>query len=210
MQQPEHGEIELVNTSRVSTLEAVESMIPAGYLRLKDVAMSCEVRDSVVLTKAISAAASTMSTGVDEIMDSGAVGEDDFLSKLAEMLHLEWIPNEITPDEDEDLLKKTFPAFIAVEHMVCPLLVTDDEMVVVCYDPLSLDARQAVSRLSNAHVTWKVASRRRVRDAISHMYGVGAGTFETVLEGRKDFDDEMDVATVIDDMGRLTSTWNRR
>ena len=54
-------------------------------------------------------------------------------------------------------------------------------------------------------IRWKVASRRRLRDAISALYGVGAGTFEQILEGRESegFEMESDAANVIDETFRM-------
>jgi type II secretory ATPase GspE/PulE/Tfp pilus assembly ATPase PilB-like protein len=71
------------------------------------------------------------------------------------------------------------------------------------YDPLNLMARQAAAQAIDMPIVWHMASRRRVHEALRKLYGVGADTFEQLLEGRDlDLDNlEMkDEASVIDEV----------
>ena len=69
------------------------------------------------------------------------------------------------------------------------------------YDPFNLVARQAAVQELPVNVRWCMASRRRIHEALRRLYGVGADTFEQILEGRElDFDklELSDEANVID------------
>ena len=75
-------------------------------------------------------------------------------------------------------------------------------LVIATYDPFNLAGRQAAVQAVDLPIVWRMASRRRVHDALRRLYGVGADTFEKILEGR-DLDYEnlemKDEASVIDE-----------
>ena len=69
------------------------------------------------------------------------------------------------------------------------------------FDPFNLVARQAAAQELPMPVDWCMASRRRIHEALRRLYGVGADTFEQILEGRElDYDnlEASDEANVID------------
>ena len=55
------------------------------------------------------------------------------------------------------------------------------------FDPFNLVARQAAAQELELPIDWCMASRKRLHEALRRLYGVGADTFEQILEGR-DFD----------------------
>ena len=70
------------------------------------------------------------------------------------------------------------------------------------FDPFNLIARQAAAQELALPIDWCMASRKRLYEALRRLYGVGADTFEQILEGR-DFDyDQIDTgedeANIID------------
>ena len=75
-------------------------------------------------------------------------------------------------------------------------------LVIVTYDPFNIAARQAAVQAVDLPIMWRMASRRRVHDGLRRLYGVGADTFEQILEGRDvDYDnvEDKDEASVIDE-----------
>ena len=75
-------------------------------------------------------------------------------------------------------------------------------LVIATYDPFNLAARQAAVQAVEMPITWRMASRRRVHDGLRRLYGVGADTFEQILEGRDlDYEnlEQGDEASVIDE-----------
>ena len=66
---------------------------------------------------------------------------------------------------------------------------------------MNLVARQSATQQIQLPIIWKMASRRRIHDALRKLYGVGADTFEQILDGRDlDYDnlENSDEANVID------------
>jgi len=180
-------------------MEETEGVLSTGHAWLIEAAVQSCGADEERLKQNMLATPVVNGSGVDFILDSGLVKEDEFLGYLASQAGMPWIAEELEPQEPEEL-KEACPAQLAVQNQVLPLAVVDGALHVACYDPFALEARQLIGRRLELPVVWHVASRRRVREALSSLYGVGAGTFEQILEGR-DLDDlnTEDEATVIDE-----------
>jgi hypothetical protein len=132
--------------------------------------------------------------------------EQAFPSRLAAHLGWGWQAT-LTPDtESAAELRRVCPARIALRHRLVPLKMESaageakaDEanpdrapksIVMACYDPFDLQARQSVARSTSTPVQWLLAPRREVLRAIQDFYGVGADTFEDILKTREaDLDD---------------------
>ncbi|MDB9741334.1 GspE/PulE family protein [Akkermansiaceae bacterium] len=174
---------------------------PSGYAWLADLALQSGAVESDELSLVIATAAENKETGVDAVIAAGLVREDDFCEGLATMFQLQWISGELKCEADDvEELKETLDPMLAVQHQVFPIKLEEGVLTLVCYDPLRIDSRQTLARRINHSIVWKVASRRRVREAISQLYGVGAGTFEQILEGRDTEDlNRGESSMVIDD-----------
>jgi len=129
-------------------------------------------------------------SAIDSLLDEDLFEEEVYMQQLAESVNLEWVP--VIPDADRPLdLRKICGPAVALKNRVLPLQLIGEEDVV--YDPFNLVARQAVAREIELPVQWKMASRRRVYEGLRRLYGVGADTFEAILDGR-----EMDLNNVED------------
>jgi general secretion pathway protein E len=165
---------------------------------------------------------------VDAVLEKAALGEHEFLRALAHELHWPW-QTELQPDMDEAAeLKKECPPRLALRHRLLPLAFVSpaapDEsaaanaegavkekdkdktgkrsLVIACYDPFDIMARQAVARTVNMPVRWTLAPRDELLRALQSFYGVGADTFEDLMKSRdQDIDDAhlRDEANVIDE-----------
>lgn len=159
------------------------------------------------LEEVITEAAQRQRSPVDDILDSGVVEEEPYMRRLALGLGLEWLDDIPAPEEMVPLRKACGPQ-VALKHRVLPVEFTGEEdeprrLVLATYDPLNLAARQAAVQAVDLPIIWRMASRRRVHDGLRRLYGVGADTFEQILEGRElDYDNlEMtDEANVIDEV----------
>ena len=127
------------------------------------------------------------------------------MSRLANNLAMEWLA-EIPAPEEPPVLRDVCGPRVALGHQVLPVEIIgeegDETLVMVTYDPFNLLAKQAAVQAIDLPIVWKMASRRRVYDALRRLYGVGADTFEQILEGRDmDLDnlETKDEANVIDD-----------
>ncbi|MEZ0385427.1 MAG: GspE/PulE family protein, partial [Verrucomicrobium sp.] len=68
---------------------------------------------------------------------------------------------------------------------VDPAHLSGADLTLLTYDAFNLDARQAVGQEVRKRITWGLATRRRILEALHQGYGVGAENFEELLEGRE-------------------------
>ena len=122
---------------------------------------------------------------VAAILDAKIVREPEFLHALADLLHLPW------RDEDGvatiEHVRDKFPARLALGQIVIPeAMVEGGELRVFAFDPFDFAGFQAVVQFWKGPVRMVMTTRRRLVDILKTTYGVGADTFEELLEGRED------------------------
>ncbi len=154
----------------------------------------CSNLDEVA--EAVSLAHELQHSAIDSVLDTELLDEELYMEELATAVNLEWLA--VIPESENLLeLRKLCSPAIALKHRVLPVdLIGEEgsqELVMVVHDPFNLVARQAVSQAIEIPVRWRMASRRRVYDGLRRLYGVGAETFEAILDGR-----EMDLNNVED------------
>ncbi len=161
-------------------------------------------QDMEAMAEVIAAAARMQRSPVEDILDSGSVGDEDYLKLLASQLGFEWL-DEIEKPDDIIRLREVCGPQVALPHRLLPVAIKGEEdnevLIIATYDPLNLMAKQAAARQIRMPIEWRMTSRRRVHDALRGLYGLGADTFEQILEGRDlDYDnlDNKDEANVID------------
>ena len=152
---------------------------------------------------------------VDELLDRAELDEDIFLENLADTLKWPWLA-QLHPDAEEAPdLKRVCPPRLALRYRLMPLAfesttpdpehegsLPEQSVVIACYDPFDLMARQAAARTVPMPIRWRLAPRAELLRAIQGFYGVGADTFEDILKHRDtDLDDAhlRDEANVIDE-----------
>ncbi|MGE9267619.1 MAG: GspE/PulE family protein [Verrucomicrobiales bacterium] len=162
-------------------------------------------RDLAALESEVTEAARRQQSPVEPILDQDLVDEEPYLRGLSAGMGLEWLG--VFPEVESPLpLREACGPQVALKHRVLPVEIVGEEgaqsLVLATFDPLNLLARQAVVQAVEMPVLWRMASRRRVHEGLRKLYGVGADTFERLLEGRDlDLDNlEMkDEANVIDE-----------
>ena len=163
--------------------------------------------DIDLLSEVIVAAAAGQRSPLDDILDTEMVDEEPYMKTLANSLGLHWLEDIPSPSEALPLRKVCGPQ-VALRHRILPVeFEGSDEhgtrrLVIATYDPFNIAARQAAVQAVEIPITWRMASRRRVHDGLRRLYGVGADTFEQILEGRDlDYDnlEQGDEASVIDE-----------
>lgn len=145
---------------------------------------------------------------VSQLLDTGKLDEETFLSHLAARAGLGYVTNPLPDSADAPEMKRLLPPRVALKHRLLPLKILEGEteeaerkLVIASYDPFDLIARQAVAREVDAPVRWEIAPRKRLLNAMRDFYGVGADTFEEILKGRSVDDadlEQRDEANVID------------
>ena len=162
--------------------------------------------DISALEELVSEAALRQASPLDDVLDSALVDEEPYMRYLAGELGMDWLPE--IPDFESPLpLRAACGPQVALKHRVLPIAIEGEgenaRLLMATYDPLNLLARQSSAQFIDLPIVWVMASRRRVHDALRKLYGVGADTFEQLLEGRElDLDNlEMkDEASVIDEV----------
>ncbi|QQL44820.1 GspE/PulE family protein [Sulfuriroseicoccus oceanibius] len=124
-------------------------------------------------------------------VDSGEV-DDQALVDLASSLGVPFEANPVVSEPER--VRRLFPAKVALRFQVLPLGVVDDGgegeenrsqvLTLATANPQDLVARQAVSAQWSGGIHWVVCPAKRLHPALRELYGVGADTFEQILEGR--------------------------
>jgi len=157
------------------------------------------------LMEAVEEASQRQGSPLDDILDSGLVDEEPYMQQLSGDLGMEWL-EEIPQVERPLPLRAACGPQVALKHRVLPVEIEGEgenaRLHMVTYDPLNLMARQAAAQSIEMPLIWHMASRRRVHESLRKLYGVGADTFEQLLEGRDlDLDNlDKDEASVIDEI----------
>jgi type II secretory ATPase GspE/PulE/Tfp pilus assembly ATPase PilB-like protein len=162
----------------------------------------CE--DLEALADVVKTAAEQQRSPIEDILDSGTIDEEPYLAALAAKSGMEWVAS--IPDfEKVEPLRAACGPRVALAYRLLPMELEGEEgnqsLVLLTYDPLNLVGRQAATQQIELPIIWKMASRRRIHESLRKLYGVGADTFEQILEGRDlDFDnlEHADEANVID------------
>ena len=161
--------------------------------------------DIPALTEVLRAAAQRQRSPIDDVLDSNVVDEEKYMRELAHDLGIEWL-DTIPPPEIPLPLREACGPRLALRHRLLPVEIAgegDHKRLKICtFDPFNLVARQAAAQELALPIDWCMASRKRLHEALRRLYGVGADTFEQILEGR-DFDYDQiengeDEANVID------------
>ncbi len=164
--------------------------------------LGCEDLDG--LTQVIASASTRQRSPLDDILDAALVDEEPYLRELAQGLGLEWL--EVIPVAEQAVqLREICGPRVALRHRLLPISISETgdkkRLRLATFDPLNLVARQAAAQELELSIEWCMVSRRRLHESLRKLYGVGADTFEQILEGR-DLDYErleaQDEANVID------------
>ena len=167
---------------------------------LVELAEQSGAKDLVACQKAVQEASQEQRSMVNALLETGQVDEKVFAQKLGETIGLPVWPGEIPPIPAP--MRDKFPARIALRHRLLP--VTPEEggpLPVLCFDPFDHLARQALAGFWEGETQWMLAPRRAVLDGLRSGYGVGAETFDEILEGRGDLPPPSDLeqeTTILD------------
>lgn len=162
--------------------------------------------DLPALKEVLEGAVQRQRSPIDDLLDAGVVDEERYLKELAHDLGLEWLQSIPQPELPLPLREACGPQ-VALRHRLLPVEITGEEgaqrLTLATFDPFNLVARQAAAQELDLPIDWVMASRKRLHEALRRLYGVGADTFEQILEGR-DFDYDAieaseDEANIIDD-----------
>jgi len=157
---------------------------------LTQLALPVEGADPSTYEAALNQAASQQRSLVGTLLEEGLVDEHRFLMHLSTWLGVPWWNDQaIMPTE----LRDAFPARLALRYHLLPVKVDESGLWILTYDPFNLLARQAVTQSVSQNIVWVMSTRKQILDGLRQGYGIGAETFEQILEGREIDDDAIDL-----------------
>ena len=162
--------------------------------------------DLPALNEVLKGATQRQRSPIDDVLDAGLVDEEPYMRELAHDLGLEWLSTIPVPDVPLPLREACGPR-VALKHRLLPIEITGEgptaRLKLATFDPFNLIARQAAAQEIRFPIEWCMVSRKRLYESLRRLYGVGADTFEQLLEGRDLDYDHLDAgddeANVIDD-----------
>lgn len=149
---------------------------------LESIALRSRLGEESSITEALASSAEQQISPIGLLLEKRLVEENEFLRALAAQFQLPWWDAPL-PAMD-DALRTLFPARLALTLQIYPVRLQEDGLYVLTYDPFNLIARQTLAQVCDEPITWCVASRRGILSALRTGYGIGAETFDAILEGR--------------------------
>jgi general secretion pathway protein E len=119
---------------------------------------------------------------VRSVLDSKLVDETKFLRGVSEWLAIPWWDKELTSVPGQ--LREKVPARLALRYHVVPVQQDNGTIWLGFYDPFDLLARQTLVASLKEKVRYTMSTRTLILQALRQGYGIGAETFEAILQGR--------------------------
>jgi general secretion pathway protein E/type IV pilus assembly protein PilB len=131
------------------------------------------------------------STWTAEVLNTGKVDEPKFAIELARAFKA---PLEtVDPQKIERTVLTLLPSRFVFKHHVLPLSAENGTVRLATYDVFNSTARRlAAQQLPGKKLEWVIAARPQLLRAIKTVYGVGAETFEEILQTSRTYDDALD------------------
>lgn len=150
--------------------------------QLVDMAAQHGAIDRDKVSHALREAARSQTSLLRALLDVAEIDENAFYRDLTERFHLPWGGAEVTRATPE--LRAKLPARVALRYQLLPVASDDGVLTLLTYDPFYLLARQAVAEAVPEKVRYEIYTRKGILPALRQVYGIGAETFEELLEGR--------------------------
>jgi len=153
---------------------------------LKDLAIASRLGDAAQIAETVDISLAQQTSTIGALLEKQLVSEHEFLHQICAQFQLPWWDAALPPMDEK--LRNKFPARLALRYHVYPVRLNENELHLLTYDPFNLAARQVIAHEMGEPISWCVATRRSILAALRSGYGVGAETFDAILEGR-DVDD---------------------
>jgi general secretion pathway protein E len=125
------------------------------------------------------------------LLDARVVDEAKFLRAVSNWVGIPWWEEAINSVAAP--LREKIPARLALRHQVVPLKLEAGLIWIGLYDPFDLVARQAVSAVVDEKIRYNMLTRTQILQALRQGYGIGAETFDAILEGRSNDNEDPDL-----------------
>jgi type II secretory ATPase GspE/PulE/Tfp pilus assembly ATPase PilB-like protein len=129
-------------------------------------------------------------SAVRAILEGGGIAEETFLKSLAEATSLPWF--DPAGVDASSATGEKLPARLALRYQLVVIAHSPETLDIATYDPFDHLARAAVRRQIPGRIRFFMTTRKFIVTTLRRQYGVGAETFEELLEGREEQDFERD------------------
>jgi general secretion pathway protein E len=151
---------------------------------LIEIAAASGCSDSAACRSIVQASAQEQRSLISSILESKLVDETEFLKGVGRWLEIPWWDKPIAGVPQP--LRERVPAKTALRYHVVPLREDEDGIWIGFYDPFDLLARQVLAASMHKRINYTMSTRQQIIQALRQGYGVGAETFEAILEDRAD------------------------
>ncbi|MBC8108911.1 MAG: type II/IV secretion system protein, partial [Anaerolineae bacterium] len=121
-----------------------------------------------------------------EVLNSGKVDEGKFTRALGELFRTPVA--EVNLDRIDRAVLGSLPSRFVFKHHILPLRATDTSVQLATYDVFNTVGRRLAAQLLKRKIEWVLVPRTQLLRAIKTLYGVGAETFEELLQSNRTFD----------------------
>ena len=129
-----------------------------------------------------------------EILNTGKVDEQKLAAELAKLFKT---PFEMLESARVDRgIVQLLPSRFVFKHQVLPFAATDTTIKLATFDVFNPVARRlAQQQLGGRKIEWHIVPRGQLVRTIKALYGVGAETFEEILQSTRTYDEQKDDTT---------------
>jgi general secretion pathway protein E/type IV pilus assembly protein PilB len=149
---------------------------------LLKIAKDSQCADMGACQTALETAVESQRSLVRSVLDSKLVDETQFLRGISDWLQIPWWDKVLTSVPGP--LREKVPARLALRYHVVPLQQENSTIWLGLYDPFDLLARQTLAASLREKVRYTMSTRTLILQALRQGYGIGAETFEAILQGR--------------------------
>ncbi len=121
-----------------------------------------------------------------EVLNSGKVDEAKFTQALGALFRT--TVAEVHLDQIDRAVLGMLPSRFVFKHHILPLRSTETSIQLATYDVFNTVGRRLAAQLLKKKIEWVLVPRTQLLRAIKTLYGVGAETFEELLQSNRTFD----------------------
>jgi general secretion pathway protein E len=159
-------------------------VFPSVIDTLLKIAGDSQCSDVKACQTVLQSAAEDQRSLVRAALDSKLIDETRFLRGLSDWLEIPWWEKTLTSVPGQ--LREKVPARLALRYHVVPLQQENSTIWLGLYDPFDLLARQTLAASLREKVRYAMSTRTLILQALRQGYGIGAETFEAILQGRSE------------------------
>ncbi|HEV7869309.1 MAG TPA: GspE/PulE family protein [Chthoniobacteraceae bacterium] len=131
------------------------------------------------------------SSWTTEVLNTGKVDEHKLAAELAKLFRSP--VGNVEAQKIERSVLGLLPSRFVFKHQILPLAVTETTVKLATFDVFNqVSRRLAQQQLNGKKIDWVIVPRGQLLRTIKALYGVGAETFEEILQSTRTYDDNRD------------------